>query len=220
MKKIVVMIFFVLLFAVQVYLFIGKEFIVLDYAQYANEEPYPLLGKGGRSRDMVQVFRTPGPLARIDIMLANYKIVPKSGTLRLSLFSGNQEVYFQNYPANTVQDNRFYNFGLDKTGSSGQIPAGIYRMKLNYYPGEPAQALAVWITKESIYPYGNLIVNGRHREGDLTFRVYFYSTIWKEAGRWLGGRSTSQSIFLAISLLILLAAINHVFYYFLKRLLV
>ena len=68
---------------VQVYLFLVKDFEVLDYCPYINEHPLPLFGE---NKDVSQEFRTPGLLARIDIMMANYKIKPKDGILRLSIY--------------------------------------------------------------------------------------------------------------------------------------
>lgn len=198
---------------VQVYLFLLKDFEVLDYCPYINEQPLPLFGE---NKTASQEFRTPGPLARIDIMMANYKIKPKDGILRLSIYKGNQLLFLKNYPANTVEDNRFYTFKIDKT-----FPAGNYRLQLNYFPQDKKERLAVWTSKRNLYPFGNLYANGKKIEGDMTFRVYYKSTIWKEKGRWLRvvKRAGFRGIALAVGFILMILLLNLIFYYFLDKLL-
>jgi hypothetical protein len=196
---------------VQVYLFLLKDFEVLDYYPYINEHPLPLFGE---NKNVSQEFRTPRPLARIDIMMANYKIKPKGGILRLTIYKENQLLFLKNYPANTVEDNRFYTFKIDK-----KFPANNYRLQLNYFPQDKKEKLAAWTSKKDLYPFGNLITNGKQIEGDMTFRVYYKSTIWKEKDRWLTPvkRSGFLGTALAIGFILMIALLNLIFYYFLTK---
>jgi hypothetical protein len=216
---------------VQVYLFLLKDFEVQDYCPYINEHPLPLFGE---NKDVFQEFRTPGLLARIDIMMANYKIKPKDGILRLSIYKEgggtpnlllqvsdgiskkSQLLFLKNYPANTVEDNRFYTFKIDK-----KIPAGNYRLQLNYFPKDKKEKLAAWTSKKNLYPYGNLYANGKKIEGDMTFRVYYKSTIWKEKERWLtvAKRAGFRGIALTAGFILMIVLLNLIFYYFLTKLL-
>jgi len=197
----------------QAYLFLLRDFDVLDYFPYINELPLPLFGE---NKNVSQEFRTPGPLARIDIMMANYKIKPKDGLLRLSIYKENQLLFLKNYPANTVEDNRFYSFKIDK-----KFPAGNYRLQLDYFPQDKKDRLAAWTSKKNLYPFGNLYANGKQIQGDMTFRVYYKSTIWKEKDRWLtlAKRSGFRGIALAAGLILMIALLNLIFYYFLNKLL-
>ncbi len=197
----------------QVYLFLLRDFDVLDYFPYINELPFPLFGE---NKNVSQEFRTPGPLARIDIMMANYKIKPKDGLLRLTIYKENQLLFLKNYPANTVEDNRFYSFKIDK-----KFPAGNYRLQLDYFPQDKKDKLAAWTGKRDLYPFGNLYANGRQIEGDMTFRVYYKSTIWKEKDRWLtlAKRSGFRGIALAAGFILMIVLLNLIFYYFLNKLL-
>jgi hypothetical protein len=198
---------------VQVYLFLLKDFEVLDYCPYINEHPLPLFEE---NKNVSQEFRTPGPLARIDIMMANYKIKPKGGILRLTIYKENQLLFLKNYPANTVEDNRFYSFKIDK-----KFPAGNYRLQLNYFPRDKKEKLAAWTSKRDLYPFGNLYANGKQIEGDMTFRVYYKSTIRKEKDRWLTlvKRSGFRGYALAAGFILMLVLLNLIFYYFLNKLL-
>jgi hypothetical protein len=198
---------------VQVFLFLLKDFEVLDYYPYINEHPLPLFGE---NKDVSQEFRTPGPLARIDIMMANYKIKPKGGILRLSIYKRNQMLFLKNFPANTVEDNRFFSFKIDK-----KFPAGNYRLQLNYFPQDEKERLAAWTSKRDLYPFGSLSVNGKQINGDMTFRVYYKSTIVKEKERWLtlATRSGFRGIALAVGFILMIVLLNLIFYYFLNKLL-
>ncbi|MCP5047784.1 MAG: hypothetical protein GY940_11480 [bacterium] len=197
----------------QAYLFFLKEIEVLDYPDYINEHPLPLFGD---NKKVSQEFRTPGPLTRIDIMLANYLVKPGSGTLRLTIFNGKRRLYFKNFPANTAEDNRFYSFPID----SPTIPQGNYRLRLNYFPGDKTEKLAAWISETDRYPYGDLYVNGKKRNGDMTFRVYYASTVWKEKQRWLDGvpEFPARAYLLPAGFLLLLFMLNLLFYFFLETL--
>jgi len=198
---------------VQVDLFLFKNFEVQDYFPYINEHPLPLFGE---NKNVSQEFRTPGPLARIDIMMANYKIKPKGGILRLTIYKENQLLFLENYPANTVEDNRFCSFKVDK-----KIPAGSYRLQLDYFPQDKKEKLAAWTSKRNLYPFGNLYANGKKIEGDMTFRVYYKSTIRKEKDRWLTlvKRSGFRGYALAAGFILMIVLLNLVFYYFLNKLL-
>ncbi|NIM16647.1 MAG: hypothetical protein GTO45_32075 [Candidatus Aminicenantes bacterium] len=197
----------------QVYLLFFKSVEVMDYSRYINEFPLPL---SGENKNVSQEFRTSGPLARIDIMLANYKIKPKGGILRLSIFKGDNPLYLKNYPANTVEDNRFYSFTIH----ANNIPAGNYRLRLDHFPKNKNERLAAWTSKKSVYPFGSLYVNNKQEQGDLTFRVYYYSSIWKEKQRWLNQlpQLKFRPYILVFGLLLLFFMVNFLFYYFVNKL--
>jgi hypothetical protein len=213
-KKIIGFAILGLFIILQVYLLFFKEIEVQDYAKYVNEHPLPLFGE---NREVCQEFRSPGTLARIDIMLANYLLKPKSGTLRLTIIDGERMLYLRNYPANTAEDNRFYSFPILKK----TIPRGTYRLRLDYFRKDNNEKLAVWVCNKDLYPYGNLYVNGKLREGDMTFRVYYYSTIWKERARWLDSvpKAPARPYLLAAGFLLLLFMVNLLFYFLVKYLL-
>jgi hypothetical protein len=147
-------------------------------------------------------------------MMANYKIKPKDGILRLSIYKLNQLQFLKNYPATTVEDNRFYSFKIDK-----KIPVGNYRLQLNYFPKDKKDKLAAWSSKGDLYPFGNLYANGKQIEGDMTFRVYYKSTIWKERDRWLtlAKRAGFRGIALAAGFVLMIVLLNLIFYYFLTK---
>jgi hypothetical protein len=201
----------------QVYLFFIKDFQVQDYWPCINQFPLPL---SGENKDIRQEFRSPGPLARIDIMLANYKIKPESGALRLSIFKNNRRVFLKNYPANTVEDNRFYSFPT-APAKTPPLPAGSYTLQLDYFPGGANEKLAAWTSLEDRCPYGALSIGGQRKTGDLTFRVYYYSTLWQENRRWLfpPGQPRLRNYALAAGFLLLLFMVNLLFYYFENKLL-
>ncbi|MCP4148554.1 MAG: hypothetical protein GY757_12480 [bacterium] len=213
-------------FFLQVYLVFFKEIQVLDYPRTISEFPLSLHAKGNRVKEVAQTFRTPGPLARIDIMLANYKVKPKSGILQLDIFKDYKatEILFRGkYPATTVEDNQFYRFAIDENhilSKDGEtLPAGDYILRLYHFPEDKKERLAVWMYKKNIYPYGRLIVNGREKRGDMTFRVYFYSTLWgykssvlkKIPSVWFGG------FWLSLAILIMFLALNLVLCYFVNK---
>jgi hypothetical protein len=197
----------------QVYLLFFKNFEVIDYSRYINEFPLPL---SGENKNVSQEFRTSGSLSRIDIMLANYKIKPEGGILRLSIFKGDKPLYLKNYPANTVEDNRFYSFTIH----ANNIPAGNYRLRLDHFPRQKNERLAAWTSKKSVYPFGSLYVNNKQEQGDMTFRVYYRSTIWKEKQRWLNQlpQLKFRRYVLAFGLLLLFFMVNLLFYYFINKL--
>jgi hypothetical protein len=203
----------------QGYLFFFKDFQVLDYPARINEYPLPL---SGENKAVEQGFRTSGPLARIDMMLANYKVKPGGGTLRLSIFKGDRRLFLKNYPANIVEDNRFYSFKIDP----GRITRGIYRLRLNYFPGPGKEQLAAWINKKNRCPFGDLYSNGKKIAGTATFRVYYLATIWQERQRWLdqdpsqvqAPRFWVRGYAALISFILLVFMVNLLFYYFLGKL--
>jgi hypothetical protein len=215
-KRVLKYVAFALVLLFQVYLFFFKSFEVLDFSTYVNQHPLPLFGE---IKDISQEFRSPGPLTRIDIMLANYLKKPEGGTLRLSIFRDEERVFFRNYPANNAEDNRFYSFNIarDKTPP---ISMGNYRLQLKYFPKNPVDKLAAWIHKKGIYPYGKLFVNNKPHKGDLTFRVYFHSTIWNAKNYWLKSQPQPfiRPYLLLGSLSLLLLALNYLFYYILSLL--
>jgi hypothetical protein len=212
-KKIVTLGCFGLFIVLQIYLFFFKPIEVLDHPEYPNQHPLPLFGE---TEEVSQDFRTSGPLARIDIMLANYLAKPKSGALRLTLFDkNNRPLFLKNFPANTAEDNRFYSFPIQNKN----IPKGRRRLQLEYLQPDPSQKLAVWINNKTLYPYGNLYVNGIRREGSMTFRVYYYSTIWQERTRWFNAvpQFPARPYLLITALVLFLLLLNYLFYYFLVR---
>jgi hypothetical protein len=217
LKKIVNIFLLALFVFLQIYLFFIKNFQVLDYSRYMNEFPQPLYGKDNRTVEVSQTFRTPGPLARIDILLANYKVKPKGGTLQLGIFKDNRCLFLKKYPANIVEDNKFYTFAIDP----GKVAAGKYTLQLKHFPEDKKERLAVWIFRKDIYPYGNLYIKGKQKPGDMTFRVYYLSTLWQQKGRviekipplWL------SRFWIVIGFLLTLLTINFLFYFFIKKLL-
>jgi hypothetical protein len=200
----------------QVYLIFIKDFQVLDYSRYRNEyPPVPLSGENNKSREVSQTFRTPGPLAHIDILLANYKIKPKGGSLQLGVFNGEQCLCLKKYPANTVEDNRFYTFPI----TAGKVPAGNYTLRLKHFPGNKSERLAVWMYPKDIYPYGDLFVDNKKKEGDMTFRVYYLSTPWEQRHHILEKIPPIpfSRFWLIIGFFIALLMMNFLFYYFLDK---
>ncbi len=216
--KRLVLLAFVLL---QVYLFFFHNFEVLDYSRYSSElYPQPL---SAENRSLAQEFRTPGPLTRIDILLANYQVKPEGGTLQLGIFKKKRCLFLKKYPANLVEDNQFYRFAIDP---ASPIPGGHYSLQLKHFPtatkrGEK-EKIAVWTLTKDIYPYGSLKVNGKQVKGDISFRVYYFSTIWNYRGAlvkkipslWL------SRYWLPLGLLLMLLAINFLFYYLVEKLFV
>ena len=197
----------------QVYLFFFMQLDVRDDFKYINEVPVPLFGK---TKQVSQGFRVPGPLARIDILMANYKIKPEAGTLQLGIYQKNRCLYVKNKPANTVEDNRFYSFRPE----TGKIGKGLYEMRLSFDQKNKNDRLAVWTSKKNLYPHGHLLVNGNRVKGDMTFRVYYSSTIWKEKHRWLHSITgvPMRGVLLALVLLVMLGAVNYFLFFALKRL--
>lgn len=213
LEKVLKIVLFALFILVQVYLLFVKDFQVLDYPRYVNEFPQPLLDEDGQLYKVSQSFRTPGPLTRIDIMLGNYKVKPGGGRLQLGIFEGERCLFLKRYPADVVEDNQFYKFTVE----SHKIAAGNYTLQLKYLPGDRMERLAVWTDRGGMYPYGDFFVDGKRGEGDMTFRVYYLSTLWRQGGRLLesmpsfwGGR-----FWLVAGFILLLLAINFLFYYIL-----
>ncbi len=215
--KLIKIILFALFIFLQVYLLFVKDFQVLDYPRYINEFPQPLSDEDGKAYKVSQTFRTPGPLTRIDIMLGNYKVKPGGGMLQLGIFEGDRCLFLKRYPADEVEDNQFYTFGI----AAGKIAAGDYALQLKYLPGDRVERLAVWTGLEGKYPYGDFFVDGKRVEGDMTFRVYYLSTLWSQGGRLLEGvpGRWGGRIWLVLGFVLLLLALNFLFYYFINRLL-
>jgi hypothetical protein len=206
----IILVFLFVLF--QVYLFFVRNFQVLDYPGYINEIPQPLSDEAGKLYKVDQSFRVPGPLARIDIMLGNYMVKPRGGTLQLSIFKGEQCVFLKRYPADRVDDNQFYRFAVD----GEKISAGNYVLQLRYFPESKKDRLAVWTGRGNIYPYGEFFVDGKRREGDMTFRVYYLSTLWGQGRRIISEVPSlwGSRVWLAIGVILFLLALNSLFYYF------
>jgi len=213
LEKVLKIVLFALFILVQVYLLFVKDFQVLDYPRYVNEFPQPLLDGEEKLYKVSQTFRTPGPLTRIDIMLGNYKVKPGGGMLQLGIFERERCLFLKQYPADAVEDNQFYKFAVE----SQKIAAGNYTLQLKYLPGDRTERLAVWTDRVGMYPYGDFFVDGKRGEGDMTFRVYYLSTLWHQGGRLLegvpsfwGGRS-----WLVAGFILLILAINFLLYYIL-----
>ena len=113
LKKVLTLVLPALFIIPQVYLLFVKDFQVLDYPRYVNVFPQPLLDGEKKSYKVSQSFRTPGPLRRIDIMLGNYKVKPGGGVLQLGIFKEDRCLFLKQYPADRVEDNQFYNFGVE-----------------------------------------------------------------------------------------------------------
>ena len=191
----------------QVYLIFWYRFQVQDYHRYGNDFPQPLSRGDYQVMSVGQMFRTPGPLVRIDIMLANYKVKPTGGVLQLGIFDHDRCLFLGKYPANTVEDNQFYRFAINPDS----VPAGVYTMELKHFPDHKNERLAVWIYRQDIYPHGNLLVGGKPAVGDMTFRVYYLSTLWRQ---WHRFRNT----WLGLGLVLMLAALNVLVYFFITPL--
>lgn len=200
----------------QCYLFFIHPFLIQDYWRYVNNFPQPLV----EDREVVsQTFRSPGPLSRIDILLANYKKKPSGGTLQLEIFKKQKPLFKGNYPANTVEDNQFYRFPITPPK---KIPGGSYRLQLKYFPENPNEKLAAWIwttpkikNKKDIYPHGKLYVNRKPRNADLTFRVYYRATLFNRLGPLLDKIPTSWGahFWLGFGFVLALFMINYFFFY-------
>lgn len=213
-----------LFFGMQIYLFFFRDFEIRDPAPYINEIPIPM---DSPNKVVEQEFKISGSLSRVDIMMGNYKSAIKDGVIRLSIFKGSECVYVKNYPADSVEDNRFYSFKID-TGNKTPISTDIFIMKLNFFRVnktnfpmlEDQNRLAVWASAQPVYPFGSLYINGKKQEGSLTFRVYTHGTIWDKRNLWLFpvSRSDYKGFTLLLGFLLLLFMVNFLFYYFLKKL--
>jgi hypothetical protein len=197
----------------QVYLVFIKDYRVLDYSRYMNEFPQPLFGEGEERQvqKVSQGFRTPAPLARIDIMLGNYAATPKNGSLQLGIYRDKQCLFLSNHPANEVKDNQFHSFVI----STAKIPAGSYFLELRFSSTNREDRLAVWTCQKDIYPYGEFFVNGKKQAGDMTFRVYYRSTLWKAGSHWLEKMPSLwySRVWLIIGFVLVVLALNCIFYY-------
>ncbi len=199
----------------QFYLVFIKDYQVLDYPRYINEFPQPLSGEDRQVKRLGQTFRTPATLARIDIMLGNYATPPKDGSLQLGIYNDKQCLFLKNDPANRVKDNQFHTFIIP----TGKVPAGTYSLELRFFPGGRGDRLAVWICQKDIYPYGDFFVNGKKQDGDMTFRVYYRSTLWqawnnlleKIPSLWFG------RVWLILGFVSVLLALNCIFYFCIKK---
>jgi len=200
----------------QVYVLFFLQVDVLHFSYYLNETPLPLFGE---NKTVSQEFRCPGPLTRIDVMLADYLKKPESGSLHLTILKNGKNMFKQDFPANRVEDNRFYSFPI-QSQSNGRLPKGNYMFQLSYTPGNPNDKLAAWMSPRNIYPYGNLFVNGIQKDGDLTFRVYFASTIRQEKSRLLNAvpRFPARRYLLGGGFLLLFFMVNLLFHLLLKTL--
>ena len=70
-----------------------------------------------------------------------------------------------------------------------------------------------------LYSAEAIMKNGKKIEGDMTFRVYYKSTIWKEKGRWLtlAKRAGFRGIALVAGFILVIVLLNLIFYYFLTK---
>lgn len=195
----------------QFYLVFIKDYQVLDYPRYINEFPQPLSGEDRQMQKLGQTFRTPAPLARIDVMLGNYAAIPKGGSLQLGIYNDKQCLFLNNHPANGVKDNQFHTFIIP----TGKVPAGTYSLELKYFPGDRGDRLAVWTCQKDIYPYGDFFVNGKKQSGDMTFRVYYCSTLWQAGSNWLEKIPSLwfSRVWLVVGFVLVLLALNCIFYF-------
>lgn len=200
----------------QIYLLFVHPFPVLDYAHYQNDFPQPFL-VNNKPQTISQTFRTPGPLSHIDIFMANYLKKPTAGTLQLSITKDDKLLFLQNYPANTTEDNQFYRFDIKKK----KIPTGEYTLHLKYLNNKRNEPLAVWIHQKDIYPHGNLLVNGTPRPGDMTFRVFYRSTIWNQRAHIFAKIPTPwfSHAWLNLGLILLLLGLNFLVFYAINKIL-
>jgi len=201
---------------IQVYLFFLKEFLVLDSKKFTNDKAVPLFGE---TKTVGQEFEIKGFLSRIDIMLGIYNRKPGKSVLRLSIFNKAKRIFLKNYAASSIRDNRFYSFYPDQQ----KIPAGQYRLQLEYFMLEPKDKAAVWISQQDYYPSGSFYINGEKMKGDMTFRVYYRNSIWNERERWLNVNGPDSPAWfprfaLSLGLLLFVFMVNVVFVYFLDKL--
>lgn len=210
MKKTLVIPLQVLFILFQFYLIFIKNYQVLDYSKYINEFPQPLFNEEKKIQKLVQTFRTPGPLIRIDVMLGTYAVKPKGGCIQLGIYNNEKQCLFlKNDPANLVKDNQFHIFLIPRD----KIPAGNYSLVLQFLPDQQEQ-LAVWTSRKDVYPYGDFFVNGTEQEGDMTFRVYYRSTLWQARDHWLEKIPSlwHSRFWLIMGFLFVLLALNFLFY--------
>lgn len=199
----------------QFYLVFIKDYRVLAYPVYINEFPQPLLGEERQAQKLSQTFRTPAPLARLDVMLGNYAASPKGGSLQLGIYNDKQRLFLKNHPANAVKDNQFHSFVIP----AGKVPAGTYSLELKFFPGDRQDRLAVWTCQKDIYPYGDFYINGKKQAGDMTFRVYYRSTLWNAGSVWLEKIPSlwHGRVWLIVGFVLVLLALNCIFYYCCKN---
>lgn len=218
-KKISVYFLSALFLLLQVYIFFFREFQTFDFAPYINESPVPI---DDPSKQITQEFRTPGPLSRIDILLGTYKIVPKNGVIRLQIFKKNQTIYTKNYPAFSIQDNLFHHFDIDykNTRNIQKINKGNYKFRISFFSKDKNEKMAAWTSNTKFYPYGDFLIDNKKQSGDITFRIYYLSTISQQIKRWLQYKPQLpiRPYLLAAGFLLLLFVVNFLFYYFIKRL--
>ncbi len=198
----------------QGYLFLVKDFQVLDHPAHSAEVPVPLMGE---TRDVEQRFRTGGPLNRVDILMGNYQVKPKDGLLQLEILKDKETLFFKRYPADRVEDNKFYRFAVTAKKTIG---AGEYTLRLKYLQKNKKDRLAVWSSKENKYPYGDFLVNGKPKPGDLTFRIYYRGTIWSQRGHLLAKIPSAWGgpVWFSLSLIVLLLLLNLTAYFFINKL--
>lgn len=199
----------------QVYLVFIKDYQVLDYSRYINEFPQPLFGEDQQALKLGQTFRTSGPLARIDVMLGTYGGNPNGGSLQLGIYNDKQRLFLKNHPSEGVKDNQFHTFIIP----SGKVPAGTYSLELKFFPGDKQDRLAVWTCQKDIYPYGDFYINGKKQPGDMTFRVYYRSTLWNARSVWLEKIPSLwfSREWLIVGFVLVLLALNGMFYYCCKN---
>ncbi len=214
-KKISTVLPMALFIAAQIFFLFVKDYRVQDYWRYVNDFPLPL---SGETKQVEQEFRCPGTLDQIDILLANYKVLPKGGSIQLSIFDKETRLYLKNYPANLAHDNQFYPFPIRP---KKPVPKGNYTLRLKYNPANPKDRLAVWIFQKDIYPHGQLLHNNKPRQGDMTFRVFFHSTLWNMRSHVLSKipKPWLARLWLPAGFILLLVLLNLLFYYILYILL-
>lgn len=203
-----------LFIALEVYLFFFKTYLTQDYWEYRNDHPQPLSAGVGA---LEQEFISPGPLARLDVLLANYRKKPGSGSLHLALFRSGALVFEDHYPADSVEDNQFYSFAIPPRSG---LSEGYYRLKLSYKEAGTGDRLAAWIFRQDIYPFGALFIDGQAQKADLTFRVYYRSTLAGGFGNMMRQIPDMAGfrVLILISMTVMIVMLNFFMLYLFRRL--
>jgi len=149
-------------------LFFPKYYDVLDTGFYMNQVPSPIMTP---DKTIVQEFSVNGPLSRLDIRFGTYDNTPR-GTLRLRIRKSTSIVFEKEIPGNRIRNNWMTSFPV-----SPRLPAGNYRLILQFLPADEKDKLSVWITHNDRYSRGRLFINQSLQSGDLAFRAYYRSRL-------------------------------------------
>lgn len=118
---------------------------------------------------LVQTFRLTTPsLAALDLLLERPPAAPATGTLWLSLRSGDGRLLATGaLPADAIQGPGWFRLAVPSGGRPGE---GIYRLEVT-----TDAAASVWVrgSAAAVYPDGRLTVGGQVLPGALAFRAHY-----------------------------------------------